>query len=138
MVFLLLTVFASMTLAADYREVTDEQEIKSYFSDKTLKGIEIESGNEWTEYYDPKGKVCYQFGDTYAAGRWAVDDSQVCFVYHDGEEFLCYAVLERKGLYYMKYTTGPNSGQVGFVVTQRLDGNSDFLGLDAACRGGGT
>ncbi len=124
--------------AADYREVTDDTEITSYFSDHTLKGIEIESGDTWTEYYGPNGKVCYQFQDAYAAGRWLVKDSQVCFIYNDAEGVICYNVLERKGLFYMGYGTGPNAGEVGFVVTERNSGNSEYLGLDASCRGGGT
>lgn len=136
-IFLLLFFFSEVQ-AADYREVTDDTEITGYFSDHTLKGIEIDSGNTWTEYYDPNGKVCYQFQDSYAAGRWLVKDSQVCFIYSDAEGVICYNVLERKDLFYMGYSTGPNAGEVGFVVTERISGNSEYLGLDASCRGGGT
>jgi len=133
-----LSLFIPTAFAADYTEVSDNDEISAYFSGHTLKGIEIESGTDWTEYYDPTGKVCYRIDDTYAAGRWMVRDGQACFQYKDTDGLLCYKVLERKGFKYMSYTSGPNAGVVGFVVTQRIEGNSDFLGLDAACSGGGT
>jgi hypothetical protein len=123
--------------AQDYRIIDQDEEIVEYFSGHTLKGLEITSGEEWAEFYDPTGKVCYQVSDYYAAGKWLVTDGQVCFRYQDSEGITCYEVLERNDQTFMRYASGELTGEVGFVVTERSEGNSEHLGLEKACAGGG-
>ena len=133
-----LFVIASPVKAGSYQQLTDNDEIRKIFLGHTLKGVELDSGATWTEYYDESGKVCFQIGDYYAGGRWLVTEGEACFQYEDNQDVLCYVVLEKDSAYYMAYTNGPNAGEIGFRVTERLEGNVEYLGLDAACSGGGT
>lgn len=107
-------------VAQGARQIVGE-ELRALHTDTTLYGTHWDSGNPWTEYHYPDGRVSYRERSRPEPGTWSIAADQVCYSYAwnaDGPPY-CYYLYVNDGQHFHVDANGDKVGAVSIIVDIR-------------------
>lgn len=112
-------------VAEGARQIVGE-ELLVLHSDTTHYGSFAKTGNPWSEYHHPDGRVMYRERSRPEPGNWSIDGDQVCYVYawNAGDPY-CYFLYAKEGRYYQVNANGDEIGLVSSYIDSIRPGDAE-------------
>ena len=111
----LIAIFVSLSVAADWRKLDDEQIVQ------TLSGVQIAYKGEFKTYQDfyADGKTVYIEGRP-SNGNWRVSDSQYCSQWPPALNWTCYDVFRKNQSEWIRFVNKKGQIWEGLIQMKTL------------------